>query len=104
MSFLSDAALQQQLVEALNANAEFARQAAVFDGSILLEVEADQLWLKIYKGKVIDHDTAVPAFGYTFKFSGPESAWLWIPFVPKATGFVSWPFLAIGCAGRYALF
>ena len=75
MSFLADQALQQSFVDALNKNEAFATQAAVFDGSVLLEVDTDKLWLKIYKGQVIDHDTNVPAFGYTFKFSGPEAHW-----------------------------
>ncbi len=75
MSFLANEALQARFVKALNANADFRTQTLMFDGSVLLEVDADRLWLKIYRGKVIDQATAVPAFGYTFKFSGKESAW-----------------------------
>ena len=75
MSFITNPELQQRFIDALNANDAFGEQARVFDGSILLEVDADQLWLKIYKGRVIDHDTIPPAFGYTFKLSGPEAAW-----------------------------
>ncbi len=78
MSFLADQALQKSFVDALNKNQAFATQAAVFDGSVLLEVDNDKLWLKIYKGQVIDHDTNVPAFGYTFKFSGPEAHWQYL--------------------------
>jgi len=75
MSFLANEALQTRFVKALNANAEFRTQTRLFDGSVLLEVEQDRLWLKIYRGKVIDHETVVPPFGYTFKFSGTEAAW-----------------------------
>ncbi len=75
MSFIADPALQQRFIEALNASEEFNIQALAFDGSILLQVDADQLWLKIYKGKVIDHDQAAPVFGYTFKLSGTEASW-----------------------------
>lgn len=75
MSFLADPALQQRFVELLNANPAFTTQAAVFDGAIQLEVDADLLWLKIYKGKVIDRQTAPSPFGYTFKLSGSERAW-----------------------------
>jgi hypothetical protein len=75
MSFIADPALQQRFIDALNANDAFNIQARAFDGSILLQVDADQLWLKIYKGKVIDHESAAPVFGYTFKLSGPESSW-----------------------------
>jgi hypothetical protein len=75
MSFLADPGLQQRFVAALNANSLFATQAQVFDGSIQIEVDGDLLWLKIYKGKVIDQQTQPSAFGYTFKLSGSESAW-----------------------------
>lgn len=75
MSFLANAAFQRRFVKALNANAEFSTQAQWFDGSVQIEVDDDCLWLKIYRGKVIDQATQTPPFGYTFKFSGPESAW-----------------------------
>ncbi|MGD9603810.1 MAG: hypothetical protein AB7O21_02520 [Gammaproteobacteria bacterium] len=75
MSFIANPTLQTRFVKALNANAAFTEQTRWFDGSVLLEVDADRLWLKIYCGRVIDCQTAVPPFGYTFKFSGPEKAW-----------------------------
>lgn len=75
MTFISDAALQQRLVDALNANDAFRTQASAFDGSVLLQVDDDYLWLKIYKGRVIDHEPAPSAFGYTFKFRGSAGAW-----------------------------
>lgn len=59
----------------MNANQAFATQAAVFDGSILIEVDRDCLWLKVYKGKVSDHQTPPSPFGYTFILSGREQAW-----------------------------
>jgi hypothetical protein len=75
MSFLADAKFQERFVDALNAQPIFKEQAEWFDGSVLLEVGSDQLWLKIYRGKVIDHQNSVPVFGYTFKFSGSEASW-----------------------------
>ena len=57
MSFLANEALQTRFVKALNANADFRTQTQLFDGSVLLEVDQDRLWLKIYRGKVIDHET-----------------------------------------------
>ena len=51
MTFIAAPALQQRLVKALNANAVFVEQTRWFDGSVLLEVDADRLWLKIYNGK-----------------------------------------------------
>ncbi len=75
MSFLSDRAFQERFISALNGHAEFNEQAQWFDGSVLLEAGADTLWLKIYKGKIIDHQAAAPPYGYTFKYSGSEAAW-----------------------------
>jgi hypothetical protein len=75
MSFLADRAFQDRFVSALNAHPGFNEQAQLFDGSVLLEVGTDLLWLKIYKGKVIDHQPAPSPFGYTFKFSGTEASW-----------------------------
>ena len=75
MSFLADAALHKKFVDALNANEAFKTQATAFDGSILLAVDSDHLWLKIYKGKVIDYQASPSIFGYTFKLSGSERSW-----------------------------
>lgn len=75
MSFLTDRTFQERFVSALNAHPGFNEQAQWFDGSVLLEVGTDLLWFKVYKGKVIDHQPAVPPFGYTFKFSGSEASW-----------------------------
>ena len=59
MSFLADRAFQDRFASALNAHPVFSEQAQWFDGSVLLEVGTDLLWLKIYKGKVIDHQPSV---------------------------------------------
>jgi hypothetical protein len=75
MSFIAEPAFQQRFIDALNDNEEFRTQAQAFDGSILLQVDADKLWLKIYKGRVIDHEQFAPVFGYTYKLSGAEAAW-----------------------------
>lgn len=75
MSFIAEPALQGRFVEALNANEAFRTQAQAFDGAIQVEVDEDCLWLKVYKGQVIDHQAAPSPFGYTFKLSGPERAW-----------------------------
>ena len=78
MSFLANAALQGKFVDALNQNASFETQASVFDGSIQLEVDQDCLWLKVYKGKVIDHQDGPSPFGYTFKLAGSEKSWQYL--------------------------
>ncbi|MEM7540811.1 MAG: hypothetical protein AAF384_04400 [Pseudomonadota bacterium] len=75
MSFLANASLRDSFVAALNANEEFSTQTRAFDGAIQIEVDEDCMWMKVYKGQVIDHEDAPSRFGYTFKLSGPEDAW-----------------------------
>ena len=53
----------------------FGIQAQAFDGAVQIEVDNDCLWLKIYKGRVIDHQANPSIFGYTFKLRGSERAW-----------------------------
>ena len=78
MSLLSDPAFQKKFTTALNNNADFVMQTQVFDGSIQLEIGSDCLWLKIYKGTVIDYCPHPSVFGYTFKFKGTEQAWSYL--------------------------
>lgn len=72
---LENEALGDRLADALNADKQFADAARWFDGSVLLESDATQLWLKIYNGRVIDTMPFTPPLGYTFKISGPAEAW-----------------------------
>ena len=78
MSLLSDPTIQKKFIAALNNNADFVMQTQVFDGSIQLEIGSDCLWLKIYKGTVIDYSPHPSGFGYTFKFKGSEEAWSYL--------------------------
>ncbi|PXY17671.1 MULTISPECIES: hypothetical protein [Prauserella] len=70
-----DPAFAESLVRRLDSNARFARETRWFDGSILLESDGARLWLKVYRGKVIDHLPFQPPLGYTFKLGGPGAAW-----------------------------
>jgi hypothetical protein len=66
---------QERFLAALGEDSEFAAEARWFDGSILVEIGEERLWLKIYRGRVIDTLEFVPVFGYTFKISGSVTAW-----------------------------
>jgi hypothetical protein len=72
---LTDSGLVERFVAKLNEHADFAIATRWFDGSILLQADAAQLWLKIYNGKVIDWMPFAPPIGYTFKIGGPQWAW-----------------------------
>ena len=75
MSRLASPEFAGHLVDDINANPAFAREAQWFDGSILLDDGSGQVWLKVYGGKVIDHFPFVPPTGYTFKIVGASDAW-----------------------------
>ena len=72
---ITDPAFQERFREALAGDPEFEAEARWFDGSILIGVGPEALWLKVYRGKVIDVLEFVPVFGYTFKLSGSVAAW-----------------------------
>lgn len=72
---IHDTSFRERFVQALADDPEFAREARWFDGSILLGYGDQILWLKIYRGAVIETLEFVPAFGYTFKLSGSVEAW-----------------------------
>lgn len=72
---LADPGLQERLVAACNEDEDFVLETHWFDGTILLESGVDRLWMKVYRGQVIDHLPFVPPLGYTFKVSGTPAAW-----------------------------
>jgi hypothetical protein len=72
---IQDQEFRGRFLEALAADPEFEAEARWFDGSILLGYGAQILWVKVYRGKVIDTLEFTPVFGYTFKLSGSEHAW-----------------------------
>ena len=66
---------QDRFAAALHEDEEFVAEARWFDGSILVEVDAQRLWIKLYRGRVIEMLEYVPVFGYTFKIAGSRHAW-----------------------------
>lgn len=72
---IQDPGFRERFLEALAQDPEFEAEARWFDGSILVVAGEQQLWLKVYRGRVIDTLEFTPVFGYTFKLSGSEAAW-----------------------------
>jgi hypothetical protein len=66
---------ESELKDWLNNSADFADGARWFDGSILLGIGEQTLWLKIYAGHVIDLKPHVSPFGFTFALKAPEEVW-----------------------------
>lgn len=62
-------------VASANSDDDFSKAAEHFDGSIALEIGEQTVWLKIYRGEIIDTEPYVPQFGATFRLTGDEAAW-----------------------------
>lgn len=63
------------LIDALHADETFATEMLWFDGSVAVVVGEETLWLKIYRGKVIEAMEYVPVFGATISLTGTRDAW-----------------------------
>lgn len=72
---LGHSTLGDELRDAVNGDSDFNEQARWFDGTILLEMGDEQLWIKCYKGEIIDTMETLPPIGYTFKVTGSKSSW-----------------------------
>ncbi|WP_323173371.1 hypothetical protein [Natrialba sp. PRR66] len=64
-----------ETVAAVNGDEAFERAAEHFDGSVAMEIGDDIVWLKVYRGEIIDTERYVPQFGATFRLVGSERAW-----------------------------
>lgn len=62
-------------VASVNDDDEFATATEHFDGSVALEIGDRTLWLKVYRGEIIDTEPYVPQFGATFRLVGDADAW-----------------------------
>lgn len=66
---------ENDLEERLNGSSDFQSGARWFDGSVLLGMGDEILWLKIYDGRVIDHKPYLTPLGFTFALKAPEAIW-----------------------------
>lgn len=66
---------ENHLEERLNGSSDFQSGARWFDGSVLLGMGDEILWLKIYDGRVIDHKPHLTPLGFTFALKAPEAVW-----------------------------
>jgi hypothetical protein len=66
---------ENHLREWLNSSPDFQSGARWFDGSLLLGIGDEILWLKIYDGRVIDLKPHPSPFGFTFALKGSEASW-----------------------------
>lgn len=61
--------------DTLETDEQFRRAMARFDGSIKLEVGDDVIWMKLYRGRVLEVLGQEAEFGSTFTVSGSPEQW-----------------------------
>lgn len=72
---VADPRFRERLASTLNEHEGFGLETRWFDGSILLEIDDRQCWLKVYRGRVLDALDHTPPFGFTFKLCGAAADW-----------------------------
>jgi hypothetical protein len=75
--------------DALDADPDFARATAWFDGSVLLRLGDLAVWMKWYRGRVIDMHEGPDPLGYTFSLTAPAAVWQGVIDLP-ATSYQPW--------------
>jgi hypothetical protein len=72
----------ERVRDAVNADPEFRRATEWFDGSVLLRVGDLAVWMKWYKGQIIDMHEGPSPLGYTFAHTAPLEVWQQIAELP----------------------
>jgi hypothetical protein len=75
--------------DALDADPEFARATEWFDGSVLLRFGDLAVWMKWYRGRVIDMHEGPDPLGHTFSLSAPADVWQGVIDLPP-TSYQPW--------------
>jgi hypothetical protein len=73
----------ERVRDAVNADPDFRRATEWFDGSVLLRVGDLMVWMKWYRGQIIDMHEGPSPFGYTFAQSAPLEVWQQIVDLPR---------------------
>jgi len=59
----------------LESDEEFQQSMRHFDGSIRLDIGEDVVWMKIYRGRILEVADQEAEFGSTFSIEAPLSEW-----------------------------
>lgn len=78
-----DVAFFEAVREATNVDPAFRRATEWFDGSVLLRLGEEQIWMKWYRGQIIDLQQGPSPLGYTFSLEAPLSVWEEIWTLPR---------------------
>jgi len=88
-SALGTYAFFERVREAVNGDPDFRRATEWFDGSVLVRVGELSVWMKWYKGQIIDMHEGPSPLGYTFAQSAPLEVWRRIVELPR-TAYRPW--------------
>jgi hypothetical protein len=75
----------RRIGEAASRDAVFRAGTEHFDGSVLLEVGEFVIWMKWYRGGIIDMHEGADILGYTFALRGPLATWVGIWELPRTS-------------------
>ncbi len=65
----------ERVRDEVNDDPEFARLTQLFDGAILLKIGDFRLWMKWYRGRIIDLHEGPDPLGHTYSLSASEAVW-----------------------------
>ena len=71
------------------ADPAFRRGTEFFDGSVMLEVGEFAVWMKWYRGRIIEIHEGADPLGYTFALRAPVATWRGIWELPR-TAMTPW--------------
>ncbi|WP_227134730.1 hypothetical protein [Halorubellus salinus] len=65
----------REFASELEDDESFTTEMRHFDGSVRLDVGDDTVWMKIYRGQILEVLAEEAEFGSTFAISGPAEEW-----------------------------
>jgi hypothetical protein len=71
--------------EAAGGDAAFRSGTEHFDGSVLMEIGGFAIWMKWYRGAIIDMHEGADLLGYTFALRAPLETWTGIWELPRTS-------------------
>lgn len=75
----------ERVRDAVNADPDFATGTEFFDGSVLLKIGDFSVWMKWYRGQIIDIHEGPDLLGFTFALVAPLETWRDIWDLPRAS-------------------
>jgi hypothetical protein len=80
---LADMGFFEKVRDAVNGDPSFGRATEWFDGSVLLKIGDFSVWMKWYRGRIIDMHEGPSPLGFTFSLVAPPDTWRQIFELPR---------------------